>query len=115
MATPKSNAVQNNNAPIYVLYDSSVPNSDTGYDTLSRSLSRARTKFIQTALNDIKGLVFSNTHLRVLYCEEGFNGNKADTIRLEFTALYGTGMGKASTALGAATGQYTGDSPKPTL
>lgn len=94
MATSKANAVQNNEPPVYCIYDSAVPNTGDRNDVLTRSIAKARTKFIGVALNDVKGLQFSDTRLRILYCEQGFHGNPSDTVKLEFTAVYGTGLGK---------------------
>lgn len=112
MATPKTNAVQKDHPSVYCIYDSTLPEPMYGDDVLTRSISKARTRFIATALNDVKGLVFSDTRLRLFYCAEGFEGNPGNTLKLEFTALYGTGMGKVASNLVSVTGQLEGGAPK---
>lgn len=108
MAGVKTSAVQEKEPSIYVVYDSSLPNASYEDDILNRSISRARTKFIGVALNDLKGLMFSGSRLRILYCESGFDGNTADTVKLEFSAVYNTGMGKVKDNLVSVTRQPEG-------
>lgn len=112
MANAKSNALQKDHPPVYCIYDSALPEPMYGDDVLTRSIAKARTRLIATALNDVKGLVFSNTRLRLLYCQEGFENNPGDTLKLEFTALYGTGMGKVATNLVSFAGQSESSTPQ---
>lgn len=109
MATPKTNAVPPTEAPRYIVFDSTVPTISSGDNQLTRSLPKVTQQLLKTAINDLKGVMFSYCRTRVWYYPEGYNGNPNDRLYLEFTSLYSLGMGKATAELVALAGHREGE------
>lgn len=109
MAGSKPNALQVDNSPAYIIFDTDVPALSSGDNVLTRSLPKVTQSLLKTAINDIKGVMFSKCRTRVWYRPEGYNGNPNDRLHVEFTALYSTGVGKVATELVSLARQRSGD------
>lgn len=111
MAGSKPNALQVDNSPAYIVFDTDVPALSCGDNALSRSMPKTVQALLKTAINDLKGVMFSKCRTRIWYRPEGYNGNPHDRLHLEFTALYSIGVGKVATELVSLAGQRDGKSP----
>lgn len=109
MAGTKPNALQSNTSPAYLILDTDVPAISAGDNVLTRSLPKTTQALLKTAINDLKGAMFSKCRTRVWYRPEGYNGNPNDRLHLEFTALYSIGVGKVATELVSLAGQREGE------
>lgn len=113
MGTTKANDLQSNDTHEYLIYDSSVPTVSIGDSVFSRSLPKVNQELLRTAINSVKGAMFSSARCRIYFCPEGYKGNPNDTIRLEYNALFMCGMGAIKNTLVSASSDGRSSHPYP--